>query len=60
MKKYKVSGIFTEYIYAKNEDEAREQFDEIASEYAKSVFDVVEVEEDLDYGKEIEYTFVPQ
>lgn len=45
MKKFLVSGIFTEYIYAETEEEAVEKFDEISAEYASEVFDEVKVEE---------------
>lgn len=45
MKKFLVSGIYTEYIYAETEEEAIEQFDEISAEYALEVFDEVICEE---------------
>lgn len=46
MKKFKVSGIYTEYIYAETEEEAIEQFDEIAEDYAPyDPFDEVVCEE---------------
>ena len=45
MKKFLVSGIYTEYIYAETEEEAIEQFDEISAEYALGVFDEVICEE---------------
>ena len=45
MKKFKVSGIYTEYIYAETEEEAIEQFDEIAEDYASEPFDEVVCEE---------------
>ena len=57
MKKFKVSGIYTEYIYAENEEEAIEQFCEIAEDYTTSEpFDEIECEE----IPPIEYSFVPQ
>ena len=45
MKKFKVSGVYTEYIYAENEEEAIEQFDEISADYACEPFDEVKCEE---------------
>ena len=46
MKKFRVSGIFTEYIYAETEEEAIEKFDEISADYdASEPFDEVLVEE---------------
>lgn len=45
MKKFKVSGIYTEYIYADTEEEAIEKFDEISADYACEPFDKVECEE---------------
>lgn len=45
MKKFKIGGMYTEYIYAENEEEALEKFDEIAEEYAKEVFDEVVCQE---------------
>ena len=45
MKKFRVSGIYTEYIYAETEEEAIEQFDEISADYASEPFDEVLVEE---------------
>ena len=45
MKKFKVSGIYTEYIYAETEEEALEQFDDISTDYACEPFDCVEIEE---------------
>lgn len=45
MKKFKVSGIYTEYIYAETEEEAIEKFDEIAEDYATEPFDEVTCEE---------------
>ena len=45
MKKFKISGIFTEYIYAETEEEAIEQFDEISADYASEPFDKVVCEE---------------
>jgi hypothetical protein len=45
MRKFKISGIFTEIIYAETEEEAIEQFDEISSDYASEPFDEVVCEE---------------
>ena len=45
MKKFKVSGIYTEYIYAETEEEAIEKFDEISADYACEPFDKVVCEE---------------
>ena len=45
MKKFRVSGIYTEYIYAETEEEAIEKFDEISADYASEPFDEVLVEE---------------
>jgi hypothetical protein len=45
MRKFRVSGIFTEYIYAETEEEAIEQFDEISADYASEPFDEVVCEE---------------
>lgn len=46
MKKFKVSGIYTEYIYAETEEEAIEQFNEISADYdACEPFDEVKCEE---------------
>jgi hypothetical protein len=45
MKKFKVSGIYTEYIYAETEEEALEQFDDISTDYACEPFDEIIVEE---------------
>lgn len=41
MKKFRVSGMFTEYIYAETEEEALEQFDEISADYACEPFDEI-------------------
>ena len=41
MKKFKVSGMFTEYIYAETEEEAIEKFDEIAEDYTSEPFDEI-------------------
>ena len=41
MKRFKISGIFTEYIYAETEEEAIEQFDEISADYASEPFDEI-------------------
>ena len=56
MKKFRVSGIYTEYIYAETEEEAIEQFDEISADYVSEPFDEVVCEE----KSSIEYSFVPQ
>ena len=56
MKKFKVSGIFTEYIYAETEEEAIEQFDEITSDFVENDFDEIVCKE----IPPIEYSFVPQ
>ena len=45
MKKFKVSGMFTEYIYAETEEEALEEFDDISAEYASEEFDEIVCEE---------------
>lgn len=45
MRKFVITGKYTEYIYAENGDEALEKFDEIMDEYAKEPFDEVEIEE---------------
>lgn len=45
MKKFKISGIFTEYIYAETEEQAVEEFNEIAEEYASEPFDEIACEE---------------
>ena len=45
MKKFKVSGIFTEYVYAETEEEAIEKFDEISEDYVSEPFDEVMCEE---------------
>ena len=45
MKKFRVSGIFTEYIYAETEEEAIEQFDEISEGYAIEEFDEIVCQE---------------
>ena len=47
MRKFRVSGIFTEYIYAETEEEAIEQFDEISEGYATEEFDEIVCEEML-------------
>jgi hypothetical protein len=52
MRKFRVSGIFTEYIYAETEEEAIEQFDEISEGYATEEFDEIVCEEmPLSYEK---------
>lgn len=52
MKKFKVSGMFTEYIYAETEEEAIEKFDEISADYASEPFDEVVCQEmPLSHGK---------
>ena len=45
MKKFRVSGIYTEYIYAETEEEAIEQFDEISADYVSEPFDEIKCEE---------------
>ena len=45
MRKFRVSGMFTEYIYAETEEEAIEKFDEISADYASEPFDEVVCEE---------------
>jgi hypothetical protein len=45
MKKFRVSGIYTEYIYAETEEEAIEQFNEITDVFATEDFDAVVCEE---------------
>lgn len=45
MKKFKVSGIYTEYIYAETEEEAIEQFDECLNGVAIDPFDEIVCEE---------------
>ena len=45
MKKFKVSGIYTEYIYAETEEQAIELFDGISEDYASEPFDEVVCEE---------------
>ena len=45
MKKFKIQGIFTEYIYAETEEEAIEEFDEISADYASEPFDEIVCEE---------------
>ena len=49
MKKFKVSGIYTEYIYAETEEEAIEKFDEILADYVSEPFDEVVCEEKCHY-----------
>lgn len=52
MKKFKVSGIYTEYVYAETEEEAIEKFDEIAEDYVSEPFDeIVSQEMPLSYEK---------
>jgi hypothetical protein len=41
MKKFKVSGIYTEYVYAETEEEAIEKFDELMVGVAIDPFDEV-------------------
>ena len=41
MKKFKISGMFTEYIYAETEEEAIEQFYESSADYVSEPFDEV-------------------
>ena len=45
MKKFKVSGVYTEYIYAETEEEAIEQFDEITEVFATEEFDEIMCQE---------------
>ena len=46
MKKFIVSGIYTEYIYAETEEQAVEKFCEIAEDYAPyEPFDEISCEE---------------
>ena len=45
MRKFRVSGIYTEYIYAENEEEAVEQFDELTEVFATEEFDEIVCEE---------------
>ena len=45
MKKFKIQGIFTEYIYAETAEEAMEIFDDISIEYASEPFDEIVCEE---------------
>ena len=45
VKRFKVSGIYTEYIYANTEEEAIEQFDECMEGVAIDPFDEVICEE---------------
>ena len=44
MRKFRVSGIYTEYIYAENEEEAVEQFDEL-TDFTTEPFDEIVCEE---------------
>lgn len=45
MKKFKVSGIYTEYIYAETEEQAIELFDGISEDYASEPFDEIVCQE---------------
>jgi hypothetical protein len=45
MKKFIVRGIYTEYIYAEDEEQAIEQFDEISANYISEDFDEILCEE---------------
>lgn len=45
MRKFIVTGMYTEIIYAEDEDEALEKFDEISADYASEPFDEVEIKE---------------
>ena len=45
MKKFIVRGIYTEYIYAEDEEQAIEKFDEISEGYATEEFDEIMCEE---------------
>ncbi len=40
MRKFKISGLYTEYIYAETEEEAMEQFDELTN-FTNEPFDEV-------------------
>lgn len=44
MKKFRVSGIYTEYIYAEDEEEAIEKFDEL-TDFTTEPFDELVCEE---------------
>ena len=45
MKKFRVRGMFTEYIYAEDEEQAIEQFEEISADYVSEPFDEMVCEE---------------
>ena len=45
MKKFIVRGIYTEYIYAENEEEAVEKFCEITDDFATEPYDEIMCEE---------------
>ena len=45
MKKFKIQGIFTLYIYAETKEEAIEKFDEISADYVSEPFDKIICEE---------------
>ena len=45
MKKFKVSGIYTEYIYAEDEEQAIEKFDELMDGVVIDPFDEIVYEE---------------
>lgn len=45
MKKFKISGMFTEYIYAETEEEAMEKFDDISADYVSEPFDEIVIKE---------------
>ena len=45
MKKFKISGIYTEYIYAEDEEQAIEKFDELMEGVAIDPFDEILYEE---------------
>ena len=59
MKKFKISGIFTEYVYAESEEEALEKFDEISADYASEPFDEVNCQEmPLCTEKQLKYAYI--
>ena len=45
MKKFKVTAVYTDYIYAENEEEALEEFDELMADDHISPADEILVEE---------------
>ena len=42
MKKYQVTGMFTEWVYADSPEEAIEKFEEITNDYTEEPFDEIE------------------